>query len=80
MHTNEKIRPVLEHQTDRKEINFNDSIPQSTQAEKLSIEMEHSEIIECDLIGLDSFLGNVRSFKLYLKAQLIFLEAGIIAP
>ena len=79
MSTNEKVRPVLEHQTDSEEKSFNTSIPQGASTKHLSIEMEPVKLR--DPIGLDSFpLGTVRSFRLYLKAQLIFLNAGIIAP
>lgn len=73
----EKARPALQCQTDRVEKLLTHSIPQTTL--KLSIEMEPSE--KRNPIGLDSFpLSTVRAFKLYLKAQRIFLDAGIIAP
>ena len=75
MNTNEKVCPAQQCQTDHKENISTPSIPQ--QLETLSIEMES---VERDPIGLDSFMGNIRSFKLYLKAQLIFLNAGVIAP
>jgi len=81
MPTNEKVRPALQCQTNHREIICTSSIPQSTQGEKLVIEMEPTEVVKRNPIGLDSFpLGTVRSFRLYLKAQLIFLNAGIIAP
>ena len=31
-------------------------------------------------LGLDSFIGNVRSFRLYLNAMRTLLIAGVIAP
>ena len=44
---------------------------------KLSLLLEQSEP---EQFGIDSFKGNVRSFRLYLAAQKKLLEAGIIAP
>ena len=68
----EKVRPALQCQTDYKEIYSNSSIPQ------LSIRMELSN--EPDPIGLDSFAGTVRSFKVYLRAQWLLLKAGVLVP
>lgn len=66
---------MLAHQADHEKKSLNTSIPQLSL--NLSIEMEPTKNREP--IGLDSFpLGTVRSFRLYLKAQRIFLETGII--
>lgn len=75
----EKVRPALQCQTNREEKSFYTSIPQRDEPKHLAIEMDPVELR--DPIGLDSFpLGTVRAFKLYLKAQRLFLKAGIIAP
>ena len=71
MLTNEKIRPALQCQANHSRKILMSSIPH------LSIRMELSEH---ESFGIDSFKGSVRSFRLYLKAQLIFLETGIIVP
>ena len=44
---------------------------------KLSLLLEQSEP---ESMGIDSFKGKIKEFKLYLMAQRIFLEAGYIAP
>ena len=75
MQAQQKDPSALQCQTDRLRKSFNVSIPQSTQTENLAIEMEPSEE---NKLGIDSFIGNIRSFKLYLKAQRIFLIAGVI--
>jgi len=78
MSTNEKVRSVLEHQTDQEEKSFSTSIPQGPSAKHLAIEIEPMK--HRDPIALDSFVGNVRSFKLYLNAMRTLLNAGIIVP
>jgi hypothetical protein len=67
MFTNEKVRPALQCQTDCEKKSFNTSIPQPTMPKHLAIEMEPTK--KRDPIGLDSFIGNIRSFRLYVKAQ-----------
>lgn len=71
----QKDPSALQCQTDRLRKSFTVSIPQSTQTENLAIEMESAWGSK---LGLDNFIGNIRSFKLYLKAQRIFLITGII--
>lgn len=46
---------------------------------KLSLELLQTWE-EPEKVGIDSFKGNVREFRLYLLAQKKLLEAGIIAP
>ena len=78
MSVKEKGPSVLEHQTDHTGNIFNQSISQPMDSENLAITMEPVELR--DPIALDRFYGNVRSFRLYLKAQLVLLRAGVIAP
>jgi len=73
----EKDPSVLEHQTDRGEKSITNSIPQFTESIHLAIEMEPTPMR--DPLGIDSFFGNVRSFRARLRARSIFLVVGIIA-
>jgi|GEM_PF-6851563 len=68
---------ALQCQTDREEKLITNSIPQPDESMHLSIEMEPMPMR--DPLGIDSFIGNVRSFRARLKARGIFLAVGIIA-
>ena len=57
---------VLEHQTDCRGIYFNNSISHYNKPG--------------DPMGIDSFIGSVQSFRLYLNAMRTLLNAGVIAP
>jgi len=61
----EKVRPVLEHQTDRKEIISRIIIP-------------HLDYVKP--VCLWGFIGNVKEFKQFLRFQKVYLNAGVIAP
>lgn len=75
MQAQQKDPSALQCQTDRLRKSFTVSIPQFAQLENLAIEMESTWE---NKLGIDSFIGNIRSFKLYLKAQRIFLITGVI--
>jgi len=80
MTANKKACQVLEHQTDSTQGKSIDVIIPRMLA-KLSIEMEPSEVIVRDPIALAYYpLCKVKEFKLYLQAQLICLNHGLIAP
>jgi hypothetical protein len=61
----EKVRPALQCQTDRKEINSRIIIPQETESRP---------------VCLWGFIGSVKEFRQFLKFQRVYLNAGIIHP
>ncbi|EHQ88237.1 hypothetical protein [Desulfosporosinus youngiae] len=69
MQANKKACQARQCPTDTLKITLNHSIAQSA-----------GDIpVKLDPIGIDSFAGSVRSFRLYIKARRIFIATGIIA-
>lgn len=71
MPTTKTARPAVQCQTSHKQNCSNPSIPH------LSLELELSQEYP-ESMGIDSFSGNVRSFRLYLSAQEKLLKVGAI--
>ena len=61
----EKVRPAQQCQTDREEIKSRIIIPQETDSRP---------------VCLWGFIGSAKEFRQFLKFQLVYLNAGIIAP
>jgi hypothetical protein len=72
----EKVCSARQRKADRTEKPLNPSIPQPDES-MLAIEIEPMPMR--DPLGIDSFIGSVRSFRARLKARGIFLAVGIIA-
>ncbi|MHB8124683.1 MAG: hypothetical protein ACYDEJ_03400 [Desulfitobacteriaceae bacterium] len=75
--TKQKDPQVLTHQAGHKEITSVNSISQASQV--ISFTFEPNASVE-EKLGIDSFNGRVAAFKLYLLAQRLLLEAGVIMP
>lgn len=65
MTANEKLRPALQCQTEQGKIQSRVIIPRDTDFRP---------------VCLWGFVGNVKDFRRALNAQLVFLNAGVIAP
>ncbi len=63
---NEKPSPALQCQTEQEKNTLTNSIAQSGES--------------IPALGIDSFIGTVRDFRSYLKAQMSLINAGVIAP
>lgn len=62
----QKIRSALPCRADNKE--------------KLSVFSIAQDDVKLPPLGIDSFAGQVKVFRFYLRAELILLERGMIGP